>query len=78
MKEKCGTCERPNGLGKRELRPYGPGGTNICFECATSTPKANAEAKRQFGAKLKEAGPRSFLTEDGPLPFVIPKEMPEA
>ncbi len=28
-----------------ELRPYGPGGSVVCFECAMKTPE---EAERQF------------------------------
>ena len=32
----------------RELRPYGPNGETICFQCATATPQAEAAAKRAF------------------------------
>ena len=35
--ELCGKVE--------ELRPYGPGGKNVCFDCAM---KDEAEAMRQF------------------------------
>lgn len=35
-----------------ELRPYGPGGTPICYECATASPEAQEQAKRAFGALL--------------------------
>ena len=35
-----------------ELRPYGPGGADICFECATSSPSREAQTKAAFGALL--------------------------
>lgn len=38
-----------------ELRPYGPGGAPICFECATATPEAEAQIKGAFGALLDAA-----------------------
>lgn len=38
-----------------ELRPYGPGGAPICYQCATSTPEREAEAERNFGAILDGA-----------------------
>lgn len=34
------------------LRPYGPGGAPICFECAFATPQAESQTKRAFGALL--------------------------
>ena len=30
----------------KELRPYGPRGETICYECATSTPEMRALAER--------------------------------
>lgn len=30
----------------KELRPYGPRGETICYECATSTPEMRASAER--------------------------------
>lgn len=45
---KCQLCGKVD-----ELRPYGPGGKFVCFECAM---KDEAEAKRQF-AKLLGKGP---------------------
>ena len=35
----------------KELRPYGKDGANICFECAMQD---EAEAKRQFGKRIKD------------------------
>ena len=40
--EMCGKVE--------ELRPYGPGGISVCFDCAM---KDEDEAKRQFGRLIK-------------------------
>ena len=36
----------------RELRPYGPGGSNICYPCATETPERETAVDRAFGALL--------------------------
>lgn len=36
----------------RELRPYGPGGSTICFPCATATPEREQAATGAFGALL--------------------------
>jgi hypothetical protein len=41
---KCEMCGQQD-----ELRPYGPGGKNVCFACAM---KDEEEAKRQFSARL--------------------------
>lgn len=55
----CCKCGRANDrtLNERgkftvELRPYGPGGAPICFECATATPEAEARTAAAFGALL--------------------------
>lgn len=55
----CCTCGRAedrtlNERGKWtcELRPYGPGGTDICYQCATGSPAAEAQTKAAFGALL--------------------------
>lgn len=45
----CGTTEK-------DLRPYGPGGSMVCFPCATATPERDAAAKAAFGALLDAAG----------------------
>lgn len=37
-----------------ELRPYGPNGEAVCFECAMKDEKA---AKRQFEARLRGEKP---------------------
>lgn len=58
----------------RELRPYGPGGSDVCFPCATATPERETAAQRAFGALLEGVsavtpGPVMIGTPDGPVPF---------
>lgn len=36
-----------------ELRPYGPGGSTVCFACATETPEREAVATGAFGAQFE-------------------------
>ena len=55
----CGTTDR------ELLRPYGPGGADVCFRCMLETPERQNEAKRQFKARLA-AGPVAILTDRGP------------
>lgn len=47
-KEAMGVCELC-GVAE-ELRPYGPGGKNVCFDCAM---RDEEEAKRQFYKQFK-------------------------
>ena len=35
-----------------ETRPYGPGGSRICFECANATPEMKALARHNMGIQL--------------------------
>ena len=57
---KCGT-------GDRELRPYGPGGVDVCYSCAMSTTDGIAAAEEQLG-KLLDAAPNLELGPQGPRP----------
>ena len=69
----CGTDER-------ELRPYGPGGSSICFPCMKASPEREAEAGRNFGAQLDAARAVSphdsaiigHQPDSGPDPLVLP------
>lgn len=60
---------------EKELRPYGPGGSWVCFPCATETPEREAQAKGAFGALLDGAEAISpslavrIGTSEGPTPF---------
>ena len=77
-KRTCSCCGQLEGTGKREIRPYGKDGADICFECMTSDPEKEMEARKQF-ARKDDAAIRltrsSLLTPEGPVPFIgrIPK-----
>jgi hypothetical protein len=59
----------------REMRPYGPGGSWVCFPCATATPEREEKAKGAFGALLDGAnaispsGVVAIGEQGGPRPF---------
>jgi hypothetical protein len=62
---KCQFCKQ-----EKELRPYGPKGECICFECMTSTPEMEAAAKIQFSCQLESSGCVAVIgTEAGPHPL---------
>jgi hypothetical protein len=64
---------------RRELRPYGPGGSWVCHPCATGSPERRKsmesafytllEANSQIGEGVvaigEEAGPRPFHPGEG-------------
>ena len=56
----CCVCSRPeqpedqDPRGRHDLRPYGPGGAPICYECATQ-PEHEAAALTQFHALMDAA-----------------------
>lgn len=60
---KCYKCKQPGGRGPRELRPYGPGGKDLCAECMFGSkgqkpsPKLEEEARRQLLKSLMAPGP---------------------
>ena len=47
--QQCDGCGRTE-----ELRPYGPGGSVVCFDCAMKDPKT---AERHFGLRLNGTKP---------------------
>lgn len=57
-----------------DLRPYGPGGADICYDCATATPEREAEVKQNFLTQLEAAaaadsdGIGMIGLESGPVP----------
>jgi hypothetical protein len=58
----------------REMRPYGPGGANICFPCMKAAPEREEAAKNAFGGLLDAVdivspGPVVIGGEEGPVPF---------
>lgn len=53
----------------RELRPYGPGGSTICFPCMTATPERESAAQNAFGALLdgtEAMSPTGIVAIGGP------------
>lgn len=71
---KCGRASAPPAV---ELRPYGPAGAPICFDCAFASPEDRAETERQFQVRLESAERAAApdggsatvqLTPDGPRP----------
>lgn len=44
----CYYCEG----NEEETRPYGPGGTDVCFTCAMSTPERREVTSNNFHAQL--------------------------
>lgn len=63
----CGT--------EKETRPYGPGGSGICFSCMKESPEREQAAKNTFGTLLDANASIGtgavVLTESGPQPFYI-------
>ena len=50
MQATCRVCDR-----EEDCRPYGAGGTMICYPCMTADPEREEEAKRQFIAQFRAA-----------------------
>lgn len=58
----------------RELRPYGPGGADICHPCMKANPERERAAQRTFGALLDAnaaigSGVVVIGSESGPQPL---------
>ena len=59
----------------RDLRPYGPGGSWVCFPCTTETPEREKQAQSAFGALLdgsEAISPTGLVAigeSTGPRPF---------
>lgn len=78
-RRKCHYCDKTDAQFRAEgnddpLRPYGPGGADVCFKCATATPEREEAAGQAFGALLDgveavSSGPVMIGTDEGPIPF---------
>lgn len=84
----CYKCQRPNGKGARECRPYGPGGQPICAGCAFGEsekprrglrplPDVRATVEEQFRRRLDDASAKAGPDEVVAIgteagPIVIP------
>ena len=70
----CGKGENFPADPKSELRPYGPGGADVCYGCATATPEREQQAKGNFMVQLEAneilGDGITVLTNRGPEPNV--------
>lgn len=81
MSRVCYRCEQPDGVGLRELRPYGPGGRDVCAECVFGKDRAGPNAKllataeRQLKEQLLTSEPLVLDVSErvGPRPIVRKK-----
>lgn len=67
----CYHCKQPGGTGPRELRPYGPGGADVCAECTfKGPPERLKQAEKVLGARLLHSGPMVLDSREqvGPRP----------
>jgi len=68
---KCYYC----GTDSKELRPYGPEGAWLCFDCMTADPAREVEAERQFKEQCAAAGSVVIIGEEtGPRPLIRSKQ----
>jgi hypothetical protein len=75
--KKCFYCEQD----KEDIRPYGPGGSYICFDCTISTPEREALAHAQFDLQMEAAAQHSSVVvvgEDGGVRPATQDEINEA
>ena len=69
----CHYCGK--GEPEQELRPYGPGGSWVCFPCAMATPERERATEAAFGALLEGSeaiSPTGIVAigeQSGPRPF---------
>lgn len=68
---KCYVCKRgpdsslnERGMMRVELRPYGPNGAAVCFECAMK-PERKEETARNFAARLNACSVPIIGTDAG-------------
>lgn len=66
----CSVCKKT-----ADTRPYGTGGADICIECATATPEAQAATSQRYLMQLDAAANADSVgsvvigSEDGPKPL---------
>ena len=63
---KCFYCDSS----EKEMRPYGPRCSMVCFDCAMSTPERQIETDQNFKMQLDACGDGVVVigTEAGPVP----------
>lgn len=67
MKNTCYLCKMP-----KDLRPYGPGGSMVCFSCAFSTPESKKETENNFASQLRGSGAVSVIDGSAAGPYPLP------
>ena len=68
----CHYCDKTS-----DLRPYGPSGAMVCFECAMSRPDRRQTAEQMFYLQAEACGPVAVIgAEVGPYPLEhhVPRE----
>ena len=76
MKDTCHYCKTD----EKDLRPYGPGGAWVCYDCAMATPERESQAQAAFGGlfeaseAISTTGIVAIGEQSGPRPF-NPKEI---
>lgn len=64
---------------EKDTRPYGVGGSLVCFECAMSTPERKQQAERMLDLHLRAAAAHCNVIvvgeQSGPRPFVNTKPL---
>jgi len=68
----CSICNQ-----EKDCRPYLNGGKMVCFQCMSENPQTEEEAKNNFKILLEQHERKGFstlLTDDGPLPIILPKQ----
>lgn len=77
MTRSCHYCNEPEQItptGRKELRPYGPGGALVCFDCAYATPARAAETGIELQRAMNRIESQGFdimLTDHGFLPVKL-------
>ncbi len=59
----CGTT--------KDIRPYGPHGSMICFACMKASPDREREAGLQFGTQLAACGDVAVIDSTGVGPYPL-------
>lgn len=75
----CSVCKKPGGTGKRELRPYGLNGADLCAGCVFGeddkkpNQKLLNQAKNQMEQQIAMAGSQTLILDTreqiGPRPL---------
>lgn len=67
LNDRCHYCQSVDA----DLRPYGPGGAFVCFDCAMSTPERKKQTEQAFEQQLEACGNGPIVIGEvvGPYPL---------